>query len=350
VTKKDKRFACGRDTKMKVLLSGYHNPHFITITEYMENAIKALGHELIIFDDRQHIIPGRIRYRIKWFNQLDLEHINRRMLRLASEKKPDIAIVAGGHRITASTIKTLNANGIVTILWTIDAPINFQPILSVAPHYNHIFCQGSEAVELLGNKGIKGAHWLPVACDPNSHRPLELSNKEKKYYGHDIVFVGSYYPVRADLFEKLTEFDFDLWGPGWEQLPSKSALRDFLRGGQLKQEVWSRIYNASKIVLATHYQDPDNRFPVYQASPRIFEALACRCFVLVDRQKDVLSLFNDGEHLVGFDGIADLREKIKYYLRHPNERNKIATQGYREVLERHTFIHRINEMLSTINM
>jgi len=335
---------------MKILFSAYHNLHFITITEYIENAIKALGHELIVFDDRQHIIPGRIRHRVKWLNQLDLQHINRKMLRLASEKKPDIAIVAGGHRITGNTIETLNANGIAAILWTIDAPINFQPILDVGSYYSHIFCQGNEAVELLDRKGIKGAHWLPVACDPNFHRPLDLSDKEKNHYGHDIVFIGSYYPVRADLFEKLTEFDFGLWGPGWEQLPSKSPLRNSLKGGQLKQEVWSKIYNASKIILATHYKDPDNRFPVYQASPRIFEALACRCFVLVDRQKDVFSLFDDKEHLVGFDGVEDLREKIRYYLGHSSERERIAAKGYQEVMEKHTYAYRIKEMLSTINL
>ncbi|MCK4821562.1 hypothetical protein KA005_37695 [bacterium] len=63
---------------MKILFSGYHNPNFITITEYMESAIKALGHELIVFDDRQHIIPGRIRRRLKRLNRFDLQHINKK--------------------------------------------------------------------------------------------------------------------------------------------------------------------------------------------------------------------------------------------------------------------------------
>jgi len=128
---------------MKILLSSYHNPHFITITEYIENAIKALGHELIIFDDRRHIIPGRIRYRMKYLHKFDLRHLNRNMVSLASEKRPDIAIIAGGHRITDDTIQKLRAKGIVTILWTIDPPLNFQPILKSGLAYNHIFCQGT---------------------------------------------------------------------------------------------------------------------------------------------------------------------------------------------------------------
>ena len=57
---------------MKILFSGYHNPHYETVTEYMERALRALGHEVIVYDDRRHIIPGRIRSRVGWLNRLDL--------------------------------------------------------------------------------------------------------------------------------------------------------------------------------------------------------------------------------------------------------------------------------------
>lgn len=334
---------------MKILFSGYHNPYFATITEYMESAIKALGHDLIVFDDRQHVIPGRIRQRIERFDKFDLQRINRKMVFLATETKPHIVIVTGGHRITSRTVKTLKDNGIVTALWTIDAPLNFQPIIEVAPLYDHIFCQGTEAVELLNHAGIKGAHWLPVACDPSHHRPVELSAKERKHYGNDLVFVGSYYPNRAELFAELIDFDLGIWGPGWEKLHSYSPLRRFLRGGQLRPEVWLKIYSASRIVLAIHYQDHEKRFPVYQASPRIFEALACGAFVISDNQRDVFSLFKEAEHLARFSDSDDLMERITYYLDRPKERGQIAEQGRREVLNNHTYVHRIEELLSIVS-
>jgi len=334
---------------MKVILSSYHNPHFITVTEYMESAIKALGHDLIIFDDRQHIIPGRMRQCIQWLDQFDIQHINRKIVSLTLETKPNIVIVTGGHRITGRTVKTLKHNGIVTVLWTIDPPLNFQPIIDVAPFYDHIFCQGTEAIELLNHAGIKGAHWLPVACDASQQRPVELSPKEIKHYGNDVVFVGSYYPNRAELFENLTGFDFGIWGPGWEKLDRKSKVKGCIRGAHTLPSEWLKIYSASKIVLATHYQDPENRFPVYQASPKVYEALACKSFVLVDKQRDVLSLFSDGVHLVSFDDSKDLKEKLKYYLKYSDKRKRIADQGYSEVLKKHTYTQRMKEMLSIIH-
>jgi len=333
---------------VKVLFSSYHNPHFLTITEYMERAIESLGHELFVFDDRQHIMPGRVRARIEWLNKFDLNHINREMASLALKTKPDIAIITGGHRITALTVQTLKENGICTALWTIDPPLNFQPIIDVAPLYDHIFCQGTEAIELLNRGGIQGAQWLPMACDPSEHRPVKLSAEEKEHYGNDVVFVGSYYPNRAELFENISDFDFGIWGPGWEKLEAKSKLRRCIKGFHTPPPEWLKIYSASKIVLVTHYHDPEERFPVYQASPKIFEAMACGTFTVSDNQRDVFSLFKDGEHLIRFDNPGELVEKIKYYLDHPDERKEVAKQGREEVLKNHTYKHRIKKLLSVV--
>ena len=334
---------------MKILFSGYHNPHFLTITEYIERAIESLGHELFVFDDRQHIIPGRIRKRVTWLHEFDVRRINRRLVSLALKTKPDAAIVTGGHRITGETVKALKENGCLTVLWTIDPPLDFRPIIEVAPLYDYIFCQGTEAIELLDHAGIKGAHWLPVACDPKLHRPVELSVEEEKLYGNNLVFVGSYYPNRSEMFEELIDFDLGIWGPGWEKVSSDSPLKWFLRGGQLEPEAWIKIYSASKIVLAPHYRHPENRFPIYQASPRIFEALACGAFVISDNEKDAFSLFNDSEHLARFDSVHDLIEKARYYLDHPVEREQIAWQGRQEVLNNHTYVDRIESLLSLLS-
>jgi spore maturation protein CgeB len=333
---------------MKILFSSHHNPHFPTITEYIEIAIRNLGHELLIFEDRQHIFPGRIRNRLPFINQLDQKIINRKILALADDAKPEIAIIAGGHRIATQTIRHFKRIGVNSVLWTIDAPGYFEPIIEVAPFYDHIFCQGTEAVDLLDKAGIRGAQWLPMACDPSYHHPVECTAEDEKTYGSDIVFVGSYYPNRAALFEKLVDFDLAIWGPGWDALDHNSPLCRCIRGAHTTPAEWLKIYSSSKIVLATHYQDPENRFPVYQASPRIFEVLACRAFLICDDQKDVFSLFKDGIDLVRFLDEADLNNKLRHYLTHPEERKAIADQGREAVLARHTYQDRIKELLTKI--
>ena len=65
--------------------------------------------------------------------------------------------------------------------------------------------------------------------------------EEKELYGHDVVFVGSWYPERAALLEKLRDFDLAIWGPGWEMLPESSALRQHLRGAHTSPGQWRKI-------------------------------------------------------------------------------------------------------------
>ena len=331
---------------MKIICSVYHNPHFITITEYIEKAISNLGPQLIVFDDRNHIIPGRIRRRISCLHHLDLQYINRTFNKLVSKTNPNVAIVTGGHRIVAKTVKRLNENGIQTALWTIDAPTNFEPILKVAPYYDFVFCGGSEAQELLTANSITNSIWLPFACDPTYHHAVDLTEEERATYTKDIAFVGSFYPCRWKILKQITDCDMGIWGPGWEKTGTTSCGNSVINNAMLSYSEVIKIFSAAKIVIVIHYQDEST--PCYQASPKVYEALACKSFLLVDRQQDVFKLFEDGTHLVGFDGYEDLREKINYYIKHPGEREKIAEQGYMEVMKMHTYKHRINKILSTL--
>jgi len=334
---------------MKVLLSGYHNPHYETVTEYMERAVTSLGHDLVCFDDRRHIVPGRIRRRVPPLDRWDLGRINSRLLDLARREQPDVLLVTGGDRVLPETVDRIRSMGITTALWTTDPPRERVPHLEAAPHYDHIFCQGSEFVDLLREAGIDRAHWLPVGCEPASHRPVVLTEEERRLWGSDVVFVGSHYPEREALFESLADFDFALWGPGWENLRARSPLRGRVRKAHTVPSEWLRIYSASRIVLATHYHDPDGRFAVHQASPRVFEVLACGGFLITDRQRDVFDLFVDGVHLVGFDDAEDLRSKVRHYLDRPEERQAIAARGFEEAVARHTYVHRLEELVGRIN-
>jgi len=333
---------------MRILLSGYHNPHYETVTEYMERAVESLGHEIVPFHDRCHLIPGRLRRHLGTLHRLDLEWINLRLKTLALNSGAQVVLVTGGNRILGKTVRRLRDLGLITVLWTTDPPIDFEPVLRAAHSYGHVFCQGTEAVEIFHGNGVAKARWLPVGCDPERHVPVALTESERKEYGSDVVFVGSHYPERETLFEALAGFDLAIWGPGWKSLRSGSPLRKCLRGEHTSPHEWDKIYSASRIVLATHYQDPQRRFPVHQASPRVFEVMACGGFLICDRQRDIFSLFCDGEHLVGLDNGADLAKKVRYYLDHPLERQTIARKGHEEVMRRHTYVHRIEALLAAL--
>ena len=326
---------------MRILISGYHNPHYLTLTEYIERAVCSLGHELIIFNDRDHIFPGRLRKMVGMLQALSVGAVNRKLVRLAEKACPDVVIVTGGHRINRWALRRLAQRKICTVLWTIDAPRSSDIMPTTAGDYRHVFCQGTEYVDLFRQKGVVEAHWLPMACDPGIHHRVDASPEERRQLGSAVAFVGSYYPCRVDALEKALRHELAIWGPGWEGLPPDSPLRACIRNAHTRPDIWTKIYAASKIVLSIHYRDPERPFAVHQASPRVFEAMACGAFVLTDQQKDVLSLFQDGRHLAAFSDGPDLERKIAYYLEHADERERIAAAGRQEVLQRHTYEHRL---------
>jgi len=345
---------------MKILFSGYRNPSFRTITEYAEKAFLDSGCEVDFFNDRKFVIPGRLREAFPLLDRFELMNINRRLIDNAAALRPKIMFACGGIRILPAALEALGRMGITRILWTVDSPRqvessadNFMSLFKSAPLYDHVFCGGSEALEYFRAAGINNAVWLPFACDPGTHFRREPGPEEKGRLGCDICFVGTMdqrlYPKRFQTLEALSDMDLKVWGPGAETVPASSPLKKRVAGGRTPPELWAKIYGAAKITLCMHYSSPGGDYKCHQASPRVYEALACGAFLLCDAQKDVLSLFEDGKHLVVFRDAEDLRKKIAYYLAHPEKRAAIALAGREEVLKKHTYRDRIRVVLGAVN-
>ena len=331
---------------MKILLSAFHNPNFVNTVVYRERAIEALGHKLIRFDDRKFLLPGRLREKVKALQMWDLKRLNCQLVNLAEKEKPELFMSIGGQRILPETIVDLKALGIKTALWTTDVPIDFENILKCSPIYDHVFCAGTEAMDIFEENGLKSARWIPFGCDPEFHKPVSLSEDERKKYARDIIFVGSYYPNRAKLLESLADFNIGIWGPYWSKLDQQSPLQGKIVESKLNFDEWIKIYSAAKIVIVVHYQNP--KIPCHQVSPKLFEAMACKCFVMTDSQKDAKALFTDGQHVIFFENEKDLREKVKYFLQQDDARRSIALQGYKEAIAHHTYQGRFQKMFSLI--
>lgn len=333
---------------MKIMVISNLNPHFENTNTYRLKAIRELGHEPIFVEDRDFILPGRIRQWVASLQAWELNRLNRRMVDVAEKTKPDLCLAVGEYRIDSETLVRLKQMGVKTALWTTDAPQpEFRHVAATAPLYDHVFCAGTEAMEILGQVGRHDAVWLPFACDPDFHRPTELTDEDRKKYGRDLIFVGSYYPNRWEVMKHLISlYDIGIYGPGWQQAVG-NQIHNRIHVGPLHYSEWVKMYSAAKIILIIHYQDGIT--PCYQASPKIFEALACRGFVITDSQKDVFRLFSSGKELVRFSDTQDLKIKIDHFLYRDEERRMIASTGYQEVIQRHTYRNRVQDILNHIS-
>lgn len=128
---------------------------------------------------------------------------------------------------------------------------------------------------------------------------------------------------------------------------SNSNVSDLLRIRYCGSvDYWSempRVFHASKINLNFTIPNIKSGIPL-----RIWDVLGAGGFLLTNYQAEIPYYFKEGEDLVCFDGVDDLRDKVGYYLTHSRQRQEIARNGYEKVKEKHNYIERINTMLETV--
>ena len=204
-------------------------------------------------------------------------------LNLRSQSVPKILIVGDTHHLNRPIQSLLNYV----------EQESFDVIISEHDrHHLHYFAEA----------GHPRSIWLPgFAANPHRRQP-------QNSYQHPLVFIGSagqFHPYRRYLLEQIKKQGFPLFHT---QAPQCQA---------------ADLYNQSLISLNISLNGDLNL--------RVFEVLAAGGFLLTDRltpESGLSMLFEEGKHLVTFDGEVDLYEKLNYYLRHPQEAQAIARAGY----------------------
>jgi spore maturation protein CgeB len=75
------------------------------------------------------------------------------------------------------------------------------------------------------------------------------------------------------------------------------------------------------------------------------EALCGGSLVMTDYMLSLPEGLQDGQHLVMFSGMEEMRRKVLYYLQNDDERLQIAQAGYSEVMNHHRSWHRVEEFI-----
>jgi len=279
-----------------------------------------------------------------------VEMLSTILLETFTEKPIDILICMAQAPISIRVLTELRKRGVVTVLWFVEDYLRFTYWREVAPYYDFIFTiQKGECLDGIKRAGAGGVHYLPVACDPYFHVPMTLSLEDTKRWGSPISFVGAGYHNRQQMFAALAQHPFKIWGSEWPQCkPFDRLVQDEAR--RVSPEEYLKIFNATEINLNLHSSterdgvDPFGDF----VNPRTFELAACGAFQLTDERSLLPEMFEPGKEIITFKNVTDLKEKIDYYLAHPEERTAVAQRGRDRALRDHTYEIRIAEMLSVI--
>lgn len=87
-----------------------------------------------------------------------------------------------------------------------------------------------------------------------------------------------------------------------------------------------------------------------QVRLREFEITMAGGFYLTQDCEQLRELFRVGEEIATWDGIDDLHDKVRHYLVHPQERERIAAAGRARTAREHTWEHRFRGLLAELRI
>jgi len=208
------------------------------------------------------------------------------------------------------------------ICYLIDTHLDFNLRFHYAQFFDVIFVAQYDDVLRFHNLGLTNSYWIPLACDPDLHKPF----KDISYKEFQVGFVGK---LGAEGTTRRNNLELIL---------SRFHHNDILIFYSPSE--MARIYSKSRIVINFSINNDLNM--------RIFEALASGALLITNRiTNGIDQILTDELDYVTYATPDEAISKIEYYLNHPYELDYIANNGYKKSLV-NTYFFRWEKILSIL--
>lgn len=202
--------------------------------------------------------------------------------------------------------------------------------------------------------------YCPHSYHPKIHFPVGVDEA----HFSDVLFIGTPFEERIDFLSSIdwAGIDFRILGEWPFDKPIPKELRAYFEPRSVPNPEAAQFYNGAKIVLNVHRRSmaridrvgsqlslegeikPDT---AYSVNPRVFEALACRSFLLTDYRPELEDIGKNNREFVVYKDSQDFQELISYYLHHDDERQRIAFNGWMAI-KPFSFVERAEELKTVL--
>jgi len=175
----------------------------------------------------------------------------------------------------------------------------------------------------------------------------DLGEFFRKFYTEIIWEANSRYRERAMLALAdlaIPGLGLRLYGNAdWAVRTRGTPLEACFTGRTVAHDDLPRLYRNSAINVNVHHLQSSTSLNL-----RLFDVPAAGGFLITDYMEGLEELFEIGREVVVYRTLEELREKVLYYLDHPDERQEIAERARERVLREHTFAHRWKTLLEIV--
>lgn len=288
-------------------------------------ALRALGHEVVFFETLD-----RDRY-------ADFGELNRSFLDMVRKERPDIIFCVLMHyELWLETLEIAKREwGATLINWATDDSWKYRQFSRLmAPCFDLYATTHAGAFEKARQEGLENFHLTQwAASGATLQEPLAAGECR-----HAVSFVGSRYGNRVEWVEGLRQrgIEVDCFGHGWEL----GAVAGEEIPGIVRGSLISLNFGDSETVL-----DGVRLSRSRQIKARIFEVPGCGGFLLTQPADGLDRYYTPEREVATFDDLEDLARRIRHYMAHPQERDKIARAGHLRTRTEHTYEMRFAQLL-----
>ena len=254
--------------------------------------------------------------------------------------KPDIIFL---HLIdsyyTHLIIDKLKKTGACVVTWLGIHPKEVSKgIRKILRKSTYTLIYDSEYINYYKYNNINNTRIIPLGCDIDSHESIIPDKTFLKNNSVEVSFIGIIDSHREKYLKSLKGFELGIWS--WNISEFVTDLKKYYKGVAYG-ETLVKVIKSSKISINIH-----RNFEISGGNYRLFEIPACGVMQMVDEKNNISKYFEPDKEIVTFRNPDELKDKVKYYLTHTQERKKIARAGFERVKRDHTLIDRMKTIIS----
>ncbi len=306
---------------------------------YRVLALRREGHEVETINTLDYIHANPLLRKLEFHAVAGprVQRLNHDVLAHAQAMRPDVVWADKVLGMKPGTLQALRLQGITTVSYMIDnffgprRDPGWRLYAKTIPYYDLHCTQRDVNVHDYREAGARDVIKIQTAYEPTVHFPPRAGWSDTDR-DRDVSFVGTPYDRRAEFLTRLwKEAGLAVQVNGglvWKAALGPEATAAIYRGhGELRNQEYREAIWRSRINLSFLTHSNQDEF-VHKS----FEIAACGGFLLAERSQGHLHRFVEGEEAVFFADFDECVAKIRRYLPHAAERERIARNGLARAL------------------
>lgn len=315
---------------MKILLVSRFNDARYAHAALYQRALERLGATVTPFNLE----------RTGWLDRVTRKDLKVRLEQAIKHADPDLILITDAEVVREGAVEPLRrmtrARWVHWFPWQEGLEDTIRRTASTS---DLVFVAGAERAAHWSKESGTTIYTLDAGCDPSVHRPLRV----REPFRANVVFAGSASSYRVALLSQLVEFELAVWGPGW----MKTGLREYCRGELLSMDNYVRAYAGATVGINIHRNEHRSSGDG-ALNARLFEIAGIGVPQAVEERGDLAAHFAPGEEVMTYNGIEELKEKVRHALADPVYREGMASAARQTALKRHTYMHRMRALLERV--